>query len=230
MGEQVGDEEGRLVIVLSDPDLDGLSVRCVDDTSDGERDGGPLVLLDAAVVVRLEERHVRILEQRVRLEVEPGAVDVGYGDAHTLGDGLLALGAHHDRLAAVDLVELGSRLVLGAADVFGVAVLGQDGEHVVDDLALGLVGEELLVALAEFFRLPQDLVVLLGEALGLGEDLVGQRLALSLLNHAAKSVCTRTLRFPSYAHGIRSHPMSLSRSLMMSCMGMAAMRSSSTVS
>ena len=82
--QQVGDDELRVALVLADVDGDDRAVALDDDTVEGQRNGRPLVLLDAAVIVGLEEREFILLVERVRLEVEARGVDMGRGDAQTL--------------------------------------------------------------------------------------------------------------------------------------------------
>ena len=148
MGKQVGDAEQGVGLVLSDPHGDGLAVLQGDDTVEGQGDGHPLVLLDAAVVVGLEVGHVGGLEEGVGLEVEPGGVGVGDRDADTLGDGLLAHDYEDEVLAAVVEVDLVPGLVLSPVLELLVSELLDEGDAVIDDLALGLVAEERLVLLA----------------------------------------------------------------------------------
>ena len=108
----------------------------------GQRDGRPLVLLDTAVVVGIEIGHVAVLIDRVGLEIETGAVDVGGGDGHAVGDGTGTDDGEQQRLAAVVGVHLVARLEgLGAVKGDKALRLGQlDGLG--DGLALGLGSAE----------------------------------------------------------------------------------------
>ena len=55
MRQQIGDRELRILGILADDDLNGLAVLLRHDAVDFQRDGDPLVFLDAAVVMRLEK-------------------------------------------------------------------------------------------------------------------------------------------------------------------------------
>ena len=113
---------------------------------EGEGDGGPLVLLDAAVVVGLEEAEFLLLHQGVGLQVQPGVVDVGGLDADPLPDVQGADGAGDQGLAPVVEVHLGPGGVLLAGDEGDVPRLLQhlhDGGHRLP-LGLGAVQEGLV--------------------------------------------------------------------------------------
>ena len=158
--QQVGDDELRVALVLADVHGDGRAVALDDDAVEGQRDGGPLVLLDAAVVVGLEEREFLFFIERVRFEVEPRGVDVGRRDAQTLVQGLFAEDRQDDALVPVDAVDavaglVGFRLVeLGVASLLGLS-LEERG-----DLPLGLVvRHELLIPFREDVRLREQVVL-----------------------------------------------------------------------
>ena len=158
--QEIGDDELRVALVLADVHGDGRAVALDDDAVEGQRDGGPLVLLDTAVVVGLEEREFLLLIERVRFEVEPRGVDVGRGDAQALGERLFAEHRQDDALVPVDAVDavagfVGLRLVeLGVASLLGLC-LEECG-----DLPLGLVvRHELLVPFREDVRLREQVVL-----------------------------------------------------------------------
>ncbi len=109
--QEIGDDELRVALVLADVHGDGRAVALDDDAVEGQRDGGPLVLLDAAVVVGLEEREFLLLIERVRFEVKARGVDVGRRDAQTFREGLLAEGRQDDALVPVDAVDAVAGLV-----------------------------------------------------------------------------------------------------------------------
>ena len=180
MGEQIGDAEQRVALVLSDTDLHCLAIGEFDDTVQGHGNGGPLILLDAPVVVRLEERHVGVLEQRIGLEIEPWAVDVADAQSESVRDRPLSDGHDDQVLAAVVVVELVAGAVLLAHLELLVTVLLEDRYGIVHDLALGLVAEEPLVSLAELLGFGQEVVVGLPDALGLVQQLLLELLTLGL--------------------------------------------------
>ena len=92
MDQQIGDHQHRVIVVLTDGHGDYAAVLAVDYAMQGQGHGGPLILLDAAVVVGLEVGNLRILVQGIGLHVQPGGVHMGGADIGTLGKGL---GADH---------------------------------------------------------------------------------------------------------------------------------------
>ena len=95
MRRVVGDDEDGVARVQTDRDVDALARGGVDAPEQRQRPVGPLVLLDAAVVDRLEEREVvRVLlgVDRPGLQVDVGAVVVRANRA----------GAGDDRFGADD--------------------------------------------------------------------------------------------------------------------------------
>ena len=165
MGEEVRDAEHRVRRVFADADLDGLARLERDDAVDSQRERDPLVLLDAAVIVRVEQSDIRVLVERVLLGVEARRVDVGaqdveavlerVGTEHRQDEGL-AVGLGVDLVAGLELAllldGLGERLVPG---LFGQS---DRGAHA---FALGLVlRDELDVIVAEFLELIEILVAI----------------------------------------------------------------------
>ena len=106
MNEQIGDCEDRLVLVFSQDDIDLCSVLLDDDAVDGQRDRDPLVLLDAAVIVRIEVAEPVALIERILLDVDARRIDVGAQNVHALFDRLLPDVVEHQRLAVVLGVDL----------------------------------------------------------------------------------------------------------------------------
>ncbi len=155
--KKVGDDELRVALVLADVDGDRGAVALDDDAVEGQRDGGPLVLLDAAVVVGLEEREFILLIKRVRLEVEARGVDVGRRDAQTLVQGLFAEDRQDDALVPVDAVDAVAGFVSFGLVELGVPSLLGLGLEERGDLPLGLVvRHELFVAFREDVRLREQ--------------------------------------------------------------------------
>ncbi len=80
VGQQVRDHQHGISLVLADGDIDHGAVLAVYHAVDGQGDGGPLVLLNAAVVVGLEVGNLRLLIERVGLYVQPGRIHMGGAD------------------------------------------------------------------------------------------------------------------------------------------------------
>ena len=165
MGKQVRDAEHGVGRILAHANLDGPAGLEGDDAMDGQRERDPLVLLDAAIVMRVEQGYVGVLVERVLLGVETRRVDVGAQDVeavlervgaeHRQDEGL-AMGLGVDLVAGLELAllldGLGERLVPG---------LFRHGDRGVHALALGLVlRDELDVVAAEFFEFVEVLVAI----------------------------------------------------------------------
>ena len=149
MGQQVADHQLRVGRVAADDHVDGLTGGGDDGAMQLQGDGRPLVLLDAAVVVRLEEGELVVLIERQLLEVQPGGIHVGGGEGHALGHGLFAHDGQHQRLAAVGAVNLVAGLELHAGHELNKALLLRQLYGVAHALALrARIVEEALVVLA----------------------------------------------------------------------------------
>ncbi len=173
VGQQIGDAEDRVIRVLADGDGDGGAVPLRHHAVEGKGNGGPLVFLDAAVVVGFEVAQLLLLHQGVGLQVQAGAVDVGGLDAHPLPDIQGADGAGDEGLAPVVEVHLGPGGVLCAGDEGGIPRLLQQLHNSGDRLPLrfGMV-QEALIGDAEIFRLRLFLrAQYLRKILGLVEEL-----------------------------------------------------------
>ncbi len=109
MGEKVGDDELRVARLVADAHLDALDLALVADADNAaqlERNGGPLVLLDAAVVVGLEKGHAVVLVERHSADVDARRVQMCGGQTDALCEALRADHGEHDALVAVDAVNL----------------------------------------------------------------------------------------------------------------------------
>ena len=90
MDQQIGYKEHRIILVLADIDLYTGTVFFHDHTVDCQRDGHPLVLLHATVIMSIQISKSTILIQRILLHIQSGAVDMGSEDVHALCHGLTA--------------------------------------------------------------------------------------------------------------------------------------------
>ena len=107
--QQVGDAEHRIVRVVAHLDVHHGAVFLRDHAVQRQRQRDPLVVLDAAVIMRIEQREPVRLVQRVLLEVEARAVDVRAQDVEPLLQRLLPEMRQDERLA----VRLRPHLVAG---------------------------------------------------------------------------------------------------------------------
>ena len=110
MRQQIGDDELRIVRVAADDHVDQIAVFQRDDAVQLQRDRHPLVFLDAAVVVRLEIGHLRVLIQRKLLEIQLRGVHVRTRDHTARAQRLASHHSQHQRLAAVTVIHLRTRL------------------------------------------------------------------------------------------------------------------------
>ena len=122
---------------------------------DGQRQRDPLVLLDAAVIVRVQIGHVFIFVERILLDVQAGRINVCAEDVHALFQRLTAELECCDGLFVVHRVELGSGGELHAlfasfvhADV---AVLTQRADGIGDGFALGFAQVEVFFIIGGYF-------------------------------------------------------------------------------
>ena len=184
MGQQVGDAEDGVVLILAHVHGDGGAVSAGEHAVDGQRHGTPLILADAAVVVGLEVAEVVGLVQRGRAQVQTGAVGVSDDQMEAVLEAAGADGGSHDglaQLAEVDLVAGGVGLL--RVELLVACVL----EHLLalsGHLALGLACvEEFLVALSECVGLLLDGGGLVADVSGLKQQLFSQLLVRSFFCH-----------------------------------------------
>ena len=162
--QQIGDDKLRLVRLAADGDIDRAAVLERDGAVQLQRDRDPLVLLDAAVIVRLEIRQLRVLVHRRLLEIKARRVDVRARDHAAVVERLLTEHGQHERLAAVVDIHLRARLQLHAERIRHEARVLRHADRFLDGLALGACGvEKLLISLSVGKDLPRllgvDLIV-----------------------------------------------------------------------
>ena len=153
--QQIGDDELRLIRLAADGNVDRAAVLKRDGTVQLQRDRDPLVLLDAAVIVRLEIRQLRILIHRRLLEVEARRVDVCARDHAAAVERLLPEHGQHKRLAAVVDIHLRARLQRHAERIGHKAGFLRHADRFLNGLALGARGvEKALISLGVGKDLP----------------------------------------------------------------------------
>ena len=119
MGQQVSDAEHRVVLVLTDADRHAGTVGTGEHAVDGQRHGAPLILAQTTIIVGLEVAEVVGLIQRVRAQVQPGAVDMGDHQAEALLKGFLADGGRNHGLVLLHKIDL----LTGSIDLFRFKLL-----------------------------------------------------------------------------------------------------------
>ena len=138
MRKNVVNIENRIVIVFADANLDGLTALCADNAVDSKRNGSPLILLDTAVVVSLEESDSAILVNGAGFEIKTGGIDVGCENSDTLFKRLRTDGESVKALSAVVVIKLVACLYLVAESVGTEALCLEHCDRGIDCLALGL--------------------------------------------------------------------------------------------
>ena len=185
--QQVGDNElrvGRLVAYAHLHALDLAVLAHADNAAQLERNGRPLILLDAAVVVGLEERHAVVLVQRHGADINTRRIEVRGGQAHALGEALFANNSQHDALVTVDAVDLVARtkrvIARPGTEALALSHAG-DFQHSVT-LGFALV-KEFFVTLGVGLN---ALLVLVGQTVKAGlfvvKKLFGSHVAFSFFN------------------------------------------------
>ena len=76
MDQEVRHAEDGVALFLADADLDDRAIFLDDDAVQSERQRDPLVLLDAAVVMRVEVSEAAVLVGRGLPDVEAARIDV----------------------------------------------------------------------------------------------------------------------------------------------------------
>ena len=104
MGQQIGDDKLGLV-PLTQPHGHHGAVLLGHHAVELQGDGHPLILADAAVVMGLEEGQLAVLIQGIRLQVQPGRVDMGGHDVCALGQALPAYHRQHDALVPIHPID-----------------------------------------------------------------------------------------------------------------------------
>ena len=84
MGQQICYTEHRIAGVLADDYIQHGAVLTHHGAVQSQRQGSPLILLDTAIVVGLEECQTAVLIERIGLEVQPGGVDMADHHPHAL--------------------------------------------------------------------------------------------------------------------------------------------------
>ena len=175
VGEQVADAEDGVALVLAHDHVHHGAVLEHHDAVDGERHGDPLVLLDAAIVVRVEVGDLVLLVEGVLLHIEARVVHVRAEDVEAVLERLGAQAHEHEALALVGCVDLVARLELRASGdrvlerhiAGGLGKLDRRGHA----LALGLVvRDERAVVCAERLELAYLLLGVFAPRVGMLHD------------------------------------------------------------
>ena len=80
MRKEICDVENGIFFLLAYHDLMSLAVIRENNAVNGERDRGPLILIDTAIIVCLEVNGIVVLIDGIGLKIESGRIDVGTED------------------------------------------------------------------------------------------------------------------------------------------------------
>ena len=154
MNQQVRDKEHRIVRIFPDIENSGRSVFSDNHTVNGQRQRDIKILLDTAVVMRIEISQPAVLVERILLHVETRGINVGSENIHTVLHRLLADFKENNGFVHPNGINFIARVQLLTAfdepaefaEALGLSHIDQG----VNGLTLGLgIIEKLLVVLAE---------------------------------------------------------------------------------
>ena len=104
--QQVGHIQDGVIVVLTDGDGHNLTVLAVYNTVNSQGNGGPLILLDTAVVMGLQIGDLRILIQGIGLHIHTGGVHMRSADISAICQTLAADNGQQNALVPVVVVDL----------------------------------------------------------------------------------------------------------------------------
>ncbi len=154
MNQKVRHAEYGVARLLANANLHDAAVLLRHDAVHRQRQRNPLVLLDAAVIMRIEVGEAAVLIERVLLDIEAAGINMRPEDVHALGEWLVADIEERQRLLHIHRVDFIARLQLlpCSHDVCEVAVAHRLSllHGLPDALALRLArAQELPVARTE---------------------------------------------------------------------------------
>ena len=112
--QQVRHAKHRVSRFLAQADFHLGAVLAVHYTVQGQRRGSPLVFANPTVIMRLEQRDVAVLVQRIRFEVKTRGINVRYHQTHALVQRALAQRSQKHGLAAVVVKNLVTGFICNA--------------------------------------------------------------------------------------------------------------------
>ena len=110
MDEQIRHAEYRIRGILTDADVLNRIVRFNDNAVQGKRQRHPLILLDAAVIMRVHVREAAVFVQRILFDVKATRVNMRTENIHTVFERLVTDIKEHDGFFHVDGINFIARL------------------------------------------------------------------------------------------------------------------------
>ena len=152
--QQVGYAEDWVVLIFTDGDGNNRTVFLVNIAVQCQRNGRPLIFLDAAVVMWSEEAQFSFFKQWVWFEVQSWRIYVSSQDLYAFFDWTCTHGAEDERFTAVIVVESFARQVFSASLKFMITVCLKQLDCLFNSLDLDLCSiHELFVVLSKRIRL-----------------------------------------------------------------------------
>ena len=151
MRQKVSDDKARLARLTADRKLDGLAALERDNAVKLKRNGDPLILFYAAVVMSLEVAELVTFIHAYLLEVKARRVNMSACNNAALCKALFADHGEHERLTAIILIYPHAGLELHAEFIFDKALLLGKCYRVIDRLALGTGDVEVAHVLPAVF-------------------------------------------------------------------------------
>ena len=150
VNQQVGDHQDGIVLVLADGDGDGGAVLAAHNAVDGKRHAGPLILLDAAVVMCLEESSFVILIERYLLQVKAWGIDMSCCEVNALFDRLCSDNCKDNSLSSVIEIDLIACFKAHSVCEFLESALFSEGDSLCNGFSFDLrIVKECFVILTE---------------------------------------------------------------------------------
>jgi hypothetical protein len=101
MRQQIGHTEDRVGWIVAQRNIDHGAILLGHYTLKRERQRDPLIVLDAAVIVRIEQHKIGSFVKRILLQVETRGIDMRTQDVHARFDVVRSDLHEHDRLAVI---------------------------------------------------------------------------------------------------------------------------------
>ena len=101
MRQQIGHTEDRVGWIVAQRNIDHGAILLGHHAFERERQRDPLIVLDAAVIVRIEQHKIGSFVKRILLQVETRGIDMRTQDVHARFDIVRSDLHEHDRLAVI---------------------------------------------------------------------------------------------------------------------------------
>ena len=157
MDQDIRYTEYRIRLILTDHHIHQSSICFCNHTVNGQGQGHPLIFLDTAIVMGIQIGQITFLIERILLYIQPGRIQMGTQDIHTLFQRILADVEQSNRLSHIVGIDLVSRckllLTLHGFLQRDISRLLRLLDHITGSLPLRLAQEEVfLISVTEFLQ------------------------------------------------------------------------------